>query len=65
MFHRLFVFLIFIFVLPTIMFSQQVVLMKIDGIINPAASAFVERGIEKAREKNAECLIIQMDTPGG
>jgi len=39
--------------------------LKIDGVINPAAAAFIERGIEKAREKNAECLVIQMDTPGG
>jgi len=65
MLHRLFILLIFIIILPTVIFSQNVVLLKIDGIINPAASAFVERGIEKAREKNAECLIIQMDTPGG
>ncbi len=48
-----------------IVLSQNVVVLKIDGIINPAAAAFIERGIENAREKNAECLIIQMDTPGG
>jgi membrane-bound serine protease (ClpP class) len=65
MLHRFYILTIFIGILPAIIFSQQVVVMKIDGIINPAASAFVERGIEKAREKNAECLIIQMDTPGG
>jgi membrane-bound serine protease (ClpP class) len=48
-----------------IVLSQNVVVLKIDGVINPATAAFIERGIEKAREKNAECLIIQMDTPGG
>jgi membrane-bound serine protease (ClpP class) len=48
-----------------IVLSQSVVVIKIDGVINPAATAFIERGIEHAREKNAECLIIQMDTPGG
>jgi len=48
-----------------IVLSQNVVVLKIDGVINPAAAAFIERGIEHAREKNAECLIIQMDTPGG
>jgi membrane-bound serine protease (ClpP class) len=45
--------------------SQNVVTLKIDGVINPAAAAFIERGIENAHEKNAECLIIRMDTPGG
>jgi membrane-bound serine protease (ClpP class) len=65
MLHRINV-LIFLFILLTaVTFSQSVVLLKIDGAINPAAAAFIERGIEKAREKNAECLIIQMDTPGG
>ena len=65
MFHRISV-LIFLFILLAAnTFSQSVVSLKIDGVINPAAAAFIERGIESAREKNAECLIIQMDTPGG
>ena len=46
-------------------FSQQIVMLKIDGPINPAAAAFIERGIESAAAKNAECLIIQLNTPGG
>jgi membrane-bound serine protease (ClpP class) len=58
--------LIFLSLLLTaISSSQSVVSLKIDGVINPAAAAFIERGIEKAGENNAECLIIQMDTPGG
>ena len=58
--------LIYLFILlATVTYSQSVVSLKIDGVINPAAAAFIERGIESAREKNAECLIIQMDTPGG
>ncbi len=48
-----------------IVLSQNVVTLKIDGVINPAAAAFIERGIDISREKNAECLIIQLDTPGG
>ena len=57
--------LIYLFILlATVTYSQSVVSLKIDGVINPAAAAFIERGIESAREKNAECLIIQMDTPG-
>jgi membrane-bound serine protease (ClpP class) len=48
-----------------IVLSQNVVVLKIDGAINPASSAFIERGIESSAEKNAECLIIQLNTPGG
>ena len=65
MFHRLFIPIVFIIILPTIIFSQKVILLKIDGAINPASAAFIERGIENAADKNAECLIIEMNTPGG
>ncbi len=65
MFHRLFIPIVFIIILPTIIFSQSVILLKIDGAINPASAAFIERGIESAADKNAECLIIEMNTPGG
>jgi len=65
MLHRLFEFLIFIILFTVALFSQQVDVLKIDGAINPASAAFIERGIETATEHNAECLIIQMNTPGG
>jgi len=39
--------------------------MKIDGSINPVSADFIRNGIEKARIEKAECLIIQLNTPGG
>jgi membrane-bound serine protease (ClpP class) len=65
MFHRYFICFILMFILPIVTFSQKVVLLKINGAINPASAAFVQRGIESAADNNAECLIIQMNTPGG
>ena len=65
MLRRLFILFIFSIFLSTIIFSQQVVLLKIDGAINPASASFIQRGIEQAAEKNAECLVIQLNTPGG
>jgi membrane-bound serine protease (ClpP class) len=65
MFRRLIHFIVLYCFFAGIVLSQNVVTLKIDGVINPAAAAFIERGIEKASDKNAECLIIQMDTPGG
>jgi len=64
MLHRI-LFSFLLSIIPVLIFSQQVVVLKIDGAINPSAAAFIERGIETAREKNAECLIIQINTPGG
>lgn len=39
--------------------------MKIDGSINPVSADFIRNGIEKAQLEKAECLIIQLNTPGG
>lgn len=38
---------------------------KIDGAINPVVTDFLHDVIKKASEENAECLIIQFNTPGG
>ena len=39
--------------------------IKIHDIITPAIAEFVGKSIEQATQDRAECLIIQMDTPGG
>ena len=58
-------FLAFLFLLPSFIAAQTVVSMKIDGNINPVAAQFIHRGIETARDQNAQCLLIQLNTPGG
>lgn len=45
--------------------SNTVYLIRVDGTINPAASSFIERGIKTATDKQGECLIIELNTPGG
>lgn len=42
-----------------------VYLLSVDGTINPALSDYIIKGIEKAEENKAACVIIRMDTPGG
>ena len=42
-----------------------VYLLDIDGTINPALADYISKGIEKAQEDNASCVVIRMDTPGG
>lgn len=39
--------------------------MTIDGIINPASSEYIQKMIEEASAAEAQCLVIQLDTPGG
>src|SRR6267143_138292 len=45
--------------------ASEVTLMEIDGTIGPATAEYVARGINRTASQNAECLIIQLDTPGG
>ncbi|MCJ7553402.1 MAG: nodulation protein NfeD [Ignavibacteriaceae bacterium] len=44
---------------------KKVVVINVDGAIQPACSDYIRSGIEKATRENAECLIIKLNTPGG
>jgi len=41
------------------------IIMTADGTIMPPMLAYFERGIKVAEQRNAEVLIIQLNTPGG
>ena len=45
--------------------ASQVGLIKIDGAIGPATASYIARALDTAAEQHDECLIIQLDTPGG
>jgi len=45
--------------------AEKVALIKIDGAIGPATASYIARSIDEARQANAQCLIIQLNTPGG
>jgi len=46
-------------------FSQEVISITINKGINPSTAEFIQQGIQKAQKENAECLIINLNTPGG
>jgi membrane-bound serine protease (ClpP class) len=45
--------------------AAQVGLIKIDGAIGPATANYISRAIDFAANQNDECLVIEMNTPGG
>jgi len=45
--------------------AAQVGLIKIDGAIGPATASYISRAIDTAAAQGDECLIIQLNTPGG
>lgn len=57
--------LLLLFLFQSSASRPQINIVKIDGAINPIVTSFIHDAIEKANEEKAECLIIQMNTPGG
>jgi membrane-bound serine protease (ClpP class) len=45
--------------------AEKVSLIKIDGAIGPATASYISRSIAEASAQNAQCLVIQLSTPGG
>jgi len=45
--------------------EKRVEVIKVNDIITPAIAEFISKSIEQASKDRVECLIIQMDTPGG
>jgi membrane-bound serine protease (ClpP class) len=50
---------------PTGFAAEKVSFINIDGAIGPATASYISRSIEEARAQNAQCLVIQLNTPGG
>src|SRR5262249_59444162 len=50
---------------PTVFAVEKVPFIHIDGAIGPATASYISRSIDEAKSQNAQCLIIQLNTPGG
>jgi len=56
--------------LPQLLFSAenragQVMVITVQGVINPVSSEYIKKSIEEANEQGMEALVIELDTPGG
>lgn len=45
--------------------NQMVVIINIDGSIDPGTASYVDHAFKEARNNNASAVIIEFDTPGG
>jgi membrane-bound serine protease (ClpP class) len=45
--------------------AEKVSLIKVDGAIGPATASYIARSIAEAQAQNAQCLVIELNTPGG
>ncbi len=45
--------------------EANIYIITVSGSINPGIVDFIQKGIDKASDENAACIIIELDTPGG
>jgi membrane-bound serine protease (ClpP class) len=45
--------------------NQTVLLLDIEGVINPFTARYLERGLSLAQSSNASLIVITLNTPGG
>ncbi len=45
--------------------DRTILVLKVEGVINPAMSEYIVKGIEEARKRNAGLIVLRLDTPGG
>lgn len=70
MLKRTLAFLTFLsFSLSVPLFSQEqkkdVLVITVNGVINPASAEYIGKSIKKANEQKREAVVIELDTPGG
>src|SRR5438045_6170651 len=45
--------------------AEKVGFINVDGATGPATASYISRSIEEAKAQNVQCLVIQLNTPGG
>jgi membrane-bound serine protease (ClpP class) len=50
---------------PGVTNEREVMIIELEGAIGPATATFLNRGLEKAKDKGAVLVIVRLDTPGG
>jgi membrane-bound serine protease (ClpP class) len=43
----------------------DIIVIRIDGVVNPVMSEFITKNIDQALENEDDLLVIELDTPGG
>jgi len=44
---------------------KEVMVITVEGVVNPVSAEFIQKSVRKAVKKSYEALVIELDTPGG
>lgn len=58
-------FLLLLITLPLLGHASTIIKLEIKGAIGPASSSYLKEGMALAMHKNAQMILIELDTPGG
>src|SRR5262249_62209008 len=50
---------------PKTFAAEKVGFINVDGAIGPATASYISRSIEEGKRQKVQCLVIQLNTPGG
>ena len=50
---------------PSVFAAEKIGFINVDGAIGPATASYISRSIEEAKAQSVQCLVIQLNTPGG
>jgi len=51
--------------LATLSLASEVLIARVESAVSPASARFMVQAIERAQQDGAQCLVIELDTPGG
>jgi len=51
--------------IPAVEGHGPVVVLRLDGVVDPVMARYVERGYHTAQEEGAQCVVLSVNTPGG
>jgi membrane-bound serine protease (ClpP class) len=54
-----------VFIVATPVWGGEVVRLRVEDTIQPASQQFIERALAEAVERDADLVIMELDTPGG
>ena len=58
-------FLLLFMIIPLLSDTSTIMKLNINGAIGPATSNYVKNAMIAAKTKNAQMILLELDTPGG